>query len=307
MPANFHIPDLFKHLKLNITLIDCIKLHPEWFRDGVKIASVYGSFPDCIWNGGRTTFGKCSNEAIKFIIEQYNSRGVPLRFTFTNLLITEKHLGHPMSNQIMRMANNGFNEVIVVVPVLEKYIRENYPEYKITSSTCKQIEDMEALREELEKDYALVVLDYNWNGDYEKLEQIPHKEKCEILINACCTPNCRRRGEHYRSISQDTLDYDEHIKNPIRNTKPFKGCDFECQYMNGLMYDRLGYKTFITEEDLYDKYVPMGFSQFKIEGRNVNDIDVLESYVYYMTKPECRDKARLHLLKVLTNEISYFD
>lgn len=48
---------------------------------------------------------------------------------------------------VMAMANNGLNEAIVVSPLLEDYIRNNYPKYKLTSSTCKRITDPKALEE----------------------------------------------------------------------------------------------------------------------------------------------------------------
>ena len=92
------------------------------------------------------------------------------------------------------------NGVIVVSPILEQYIREKYPKYKITSSTCKRITDINKLNEESDKDYDIVVLDYDFNNKFDLLEQVKNKEKCEILINACCQPNCPNRVKHYNDI-----------------------------------------------------------------------------------------------------------
>ena len=39
----------------------------------------------------------------------------------------------------------------------------------------------------------------------------------------------------------------------------------------------------------------MGFCNFKIEGRVLHSANVIESYVYYMVKPEHRDRVRLEL------------
>lgn len=50
----------------------------------------------------------------------------------------------------------------------------------------------------------------------------------------------------------------------------------------------------------------MGFENFKIEGRSVPDVNVLENYIYYMVKPEFKDEVRLELLLSLTNKIKYF-
>ena len=79
------------------------------------------------------------------------------------------------SNEMIRLADNGFNEAIVNTAVMEDYMRKNYPDYKLTSSTCKQIRTIDGVIAELEKDYSLVVLDYNWNNKFDELEKIPEK------------------------------------------------------------------------------------------------------------------------------------
>ena len=57
------------------------------------------------------------------------------------------------------------------------------------------------------------------------------------------------------------------------------------------------FPTVIKVDDLYNKYVPMGFKHFKIEARTNNIIDVLESYIYYMLKPEFQSEIRYEALK----------
>jgi collagenase-like PrtC family protease len=60
-----------------------------------------------------------------------------LRFTFSNSLLEEKHIYDTYCNLIMEEADTGNNEVIVNSPILEQYLRENYPNYKYISSTTK--------------------------------------------------------------------------------------------------------------------------------------------------------------------------
>lgn len=307
MDINFHIPDFINHCRLNLLLLTLMQQHPEYFRDGVKIASVFGAFPPSLWNGGRNTVGVVDDEIIKQVTKAFNSRGVPLRFTFTNPLIEEKHLGDPFCNKVMRMCDNGLNEVIVLSPILEEYIRKNYPSYKITSSTCKEIRNADELSAELEKDYHYVVLDYNWNNNFEFLETLPHKEKCELLINACCVPNCPRRGEHYRSIGETQIKYAEYMKTPPMMRKPTHFEDFKCPSMLRHIYQITDLPTHISPDAIVEKYVPMGFNQFKIEGRTVPDIALAENYIYYMIKPEYKDTARLELLGTLTQKTKYFN
>ncbi len=295
----FHIPDFVRHMKLNLILADTLRLHPEYFYDGVTIGSVYGTFPTSMWNGGRLFCGTIDPRMIDYILKQFNSRGIPCRYTFSNPYITEdSQLKDEFCNHCLRVAHNGLNEAIVVTPQLEAYIRSHYPKYPLISSTCKQIEDISAVVEELNKDYAYVVLDYNWNNHYQVLETLPHKEKCELLINACCTPNCARRKDHYSTIGKQQIQLAQHFKyspnQPITNFK-----DFTCPQMALEFYQTTKLSIHIKPEDIYNKYVPMGFVNFKIEGRQLSDVAVLESYMYYMVKPEYRDEVRLHILLLL--------
>lgn len=305
MKVRFHLPDFAKHFGLNLVLVSMKENCPHFFREGVEIASVYGTFPPAIWNGGRFQYGKCDKDFIKHVIRNFNDRGIPLRFTFTNPILEKKHLHDDFCNMIMHYADNGMNEVIVASPILEEYIRKNYPNYKITSSTCKRITEPEKLYEELKKDYSIVVIDYDLNNKFDILEKIPDKEKCEILVNACCNPECKMRSEHYRNIGAEQLAYAEHLKkSPDKNFDFSKIQKYEkyvnstiinCNYMNRSLFEIKNLATHITPDDIWEKYVPMGFSQFKIEGRTLELFNLIEHYMYYMIKPELRDEARLLL------------
>lgn len=300
MRVRFHLPSFTQHFGVNLGIASLLKNCPQYFREGVEIASVFGTFPQSLWNGGRTTDGRCDLNEAKRIITTFNNMGIPLRFTFTNPVLEKKHLRDKFCNDVMKLADNGFNEVIVNSPLLETYIRENYPNYRLTSSTCKRITDLERLSAELEKDYSLVVLDYDFNNKYELLEQVPHKEKCEILINPCCDPNCKMRVEHYRRIGVQQLEFCEHLeKHP---NKPFdsqasaKRTSMGCGCEERTVFDVRKLPNNISPEAIWEKYVPMGFEHFKIEGRTLNKLNVIESYMYYLIKPECRDEARFVLL-----------
>ena len=49
---------------------------------------------------------------------------------------------------------------------------------------------------------------------------------------------------------------------------------------------------FIGIGDIANIYLPMGFSQFKIEGRGLGSALVLEFLLYYMTRPEYQIRVR---------------
>lgn len=306
--VKFHLPDFAGHFMFNLVFVEMLKHCPEYFRDGVEIASVYGVFPPSLWNGGRIQEGNCNRRFIKSVIGAFNERGIPLRFTFTNPVLEKKHLNDNFCNMVMHLANNGLNEVIVMSPLLEDYIRKNYPKYKLTSSTCKRITDPDALYNEVNNDYHIVVIDYDLNNKFDVLEKIPQKEKCEILVNACCEPACKRRSAHYRSIGLQQIAYADHIKkypdmpfNPdmLIREHPEILQTAECRCTERTIFDIKNLSTHITPDDIWEKYVPMGFSQFKIEGRTLDIFNLMEHYLYYMIKPERKEEARFMLLKQL--------
>lgn len=300
MKIKFHLPDFYGNIRMNLLFADEIKRRPEYFYDNIEIGSSYGCFPPALWNGGRTVIGAVRRQQIEDTIKEYNSRGIPIRYTFTNPLITEKDLADPFCNMITRIAENGLNEIIVNKPCLEEYIREKYPKYPLISSTVKQIEDLGELKAELEKDYKLVVLDYNWNHDYKVLEELPHKDKIELLVNPYCAPHCKRRKAHYEYLGKQQIMHNAQVfGNETQMMKPVERGEFSCQYQSYDFYRTTKLGNHISNKAIYEKYVPMGYSNFKIEGRMMHPVDVLESYIYYLVKPEYRDEQRVKYLKTL--------
>lgn len=296
MEVLFHLPGLRQNFPLNMIMVSYLEQKPECFREGVKIASFFGEFPTSLWNGGRPSQGdQCDADYVRNVIKAINSKGVAVRYTYTNMLLNEEDTKDPYCNFCMKAADNGMNEVIVFSPVLEKYIRENYPNFKLNSSTCKEIRDIDLVNEELRKDYHLVVLDYNFNNRFEELDKIEDKGRCEILVNAVCIPNCPRRGKHYEHIAKN-----QRIQLKNRKMPPDKQIPIEkwyCEYgENNDLYALMNYCTYVSPEDIWEKYVPRGFNQFKIEGRTANIFSLVETYCHYLIKPEYQGEARIRLL-----------
>lgn len=303
MKVRFHLPDFATNFKFNLVFVTMLENCPQYFREGVEIASFYGVFPPSMWNGGRTQGGVASDDFIRVVLNTFNKKGIPLRFTFTNPMLEKKHLKDEFCNKVLRMADNGLNEVIVVSPLLEDYIRKNYPKYKLTSSTCKRLNSAESLAEELNRDYHIVVMDYDLNNKFDLLEKIPDKEKCEILVNACCDPGCKIRSAHYRLIGEQQIQYCEHLKKyPDKRfyvgeyTDPDYRKAVACKCSDRTAFEVRKLSTHVTPDDIWNKYVPMGFNQFKIEGRTLTRLNLIETYIYYMIKPEYADEARFMLL-----------
>lgn len=284
---NFYLPNFYER-EFNIVntyFIKKIRNNPEYFYNNIQIGAVYGTFPGVIWNGGRFMRGEAKLKDVFSTIEYFRKLNIPIRFTYTNPLITKEHLDNKYANNITRLANNGYNEILVNIPELEEYLRDKYPKYKFLSSTTKCLLDNEKIIKESEN-YYLTVLDYRKNDDFEFLENLPNPERYEILINAYCDPKCPNRQGHYEELGKCQIE-----------DIPTK---FKCNTSRDSFFEALNdFNTVIKVEDLYSKYVDMGFKHFKIEGRTNHIIDVIESYLYYMVKPEYKDKIRYEVLKIL--------
>lgn len=279
----FYLPDFYNRYYINLILHGLKLQYGDCFYENVEMGAVYGCFPGSIWNGGRISLGSCKKEDMNYIINEFNERGIPIRYTFTNPMLEEKHLYDTFCNLCMELGNNGFNEVLVNSPLLEDYIRKNYPKYKIISSTTKCITEVKDVKREAEKDYYLVVLDNSFNNA-EKLFTLDNPEKYELVANSYCRDSCPRRVEHYEAVGRSQLEF---------SSSQFD----ECNSINRDFYDLMKNRSFITTEDIFGKYYEAGFRHFKLDGRAFNQYKLVESYMYYLVKPEHRDVVRLALLR----------
>jgi collagenase-like PrtC family protease len=298
----FYLPDFCKNFHLNFQFIQFFKDNKEMFYDDIKIGSIFGVFPPSIWGGGRYTPGYSTVEQMKDIINAFNNLGVGIRYTFTNSLIEERHLYDTFCNLELEIAasTSNINEVLVYSDLLEEYVRDKYPSIPIISSTTKNIRTEDGEIEEAEKDYKLVVLEHDFNPiacESEKL--ISRADKFEILLDSFCPDNCPVKSSHLAANSNRNINFtsNEHC------------CGFDgviCIKENGengmtpTFYQTMDKrKNFVTVEDLYGKFKTAGYKHFKVDGRQLSQYDVLESYVYYMVKPEYKDRVRLYMLRLV--------
>lgn len=272
---NYYIPDFFFHYNVNLKLLELVNNEKDIFYDDFKIGAVFGNFPNCIWNGGGNFIGRNvdKSEMIK-ISNIYNSYGVPVRLTMTNPLIEERDLYDRYSNYIMKNLNNGFNQVLISSPVLEEYVRKEYPEYPIVRSILAA----ENVYYDDSDKYFMSVLRKHKNTDFELLNNIKNKEKIEILVNETCDENCKFVYDHYLQFAKKTLHKDEEVEyyNCVHANTVYK---YKFNRFKNLLLT-------IPREKIKEVYEPLGFTNFKISGRGCgNNIPIL-FYAHYMVKPE---------------------
>lgn len=280
--------------------VSLLKQHPDYFREGVEVGSFFGCFPFALWNGGREIDpnDQCDAGFIVNTIRVINGAGIPVRYTFTNPLLTEEDLADEFCNFCLKAASGYPNEVLVFSPLLEEYIRKNYPSFAVNSTTCKELKDVSALNEELNKDYKYVVLDYNLNGQWNFIEKLEHPDKLEVLVNATCTPNCPRRGQHYRDIAKRQRIILENRKLPPEKRK--RVTNWDCRYgIDNTVYSIQSYPTVVKPDEIWNEYIPRGINNFKIEGRTANLFNLIDTYCLYMVKPEHVSKVRFQITRNL--------
>ena len=285
---NFYIPDFIKFFNLNISLVKLLQDYPKYFYEDIQIKGVYGSLSKCSWNGGRIiNYYNPISTQLSTIIQMFNNLGVSIRYTFTNSEIKKQHLQDIQGNVMMRLANNGMNDVIIYSELLENYLRKNYPNFKYISSVTKCLETNEEIQNEFLKNYDFIVIDQNKNRDIELLQSLD-TNKIELLINSYCFPNCPYKKQHYKDVSLVSLQQKQDSQN---YTNCLRATEFK---------DILNNFTTIKQEELYNYYYnKLHIYNFKLEGRSNDGKDLIENYLYYLVKPEYHNLVRNILIKYI--------
>lgn len=234
---------------------------------------------DCLWGGGRVGFGDHDPAEVLALLREY---GISARLTFSNSLLREEHLSDRKCNDLCALFEEGGdqrNGVIVHSDLLLAYLKQQYPGFYFVSSTTKVLTDFEDLCGEINReDFRYVVPDFRLNKAFAQWDTLTgwQRDKVEFLCNECCWFGCRDRKRCYEAVSRKNLGEsgEEHY---------CVAPDAEDGYLFSKAMANLG---FIGTDAIKNIYLPMGFSQFKIEGRGLGSALILEFLLYYMTKPE---------------------
>lgn len=281
----YHLPGLFEFYELYRRFLPLFYEHKEYFYDWCEIGSIYGCFADCIWSGGRVGGGEQNPQDV---LELVNNYGISARLTFSNSLLNENHLSDTKCNKICHLFANvpgTQHGVIIHSERLLEYLKKQYPGLYFVSSTTKVLTEFSDFLKELKReDFRYIVPDFRLNKQYENWKSLPQeqKDKVEFLCNECCFAGCLERKLCYETVSRINLGEncpEHHCSAPNGNS--------------GYLFSRaMENPCFISLDDIRTIYRPMGFSNFKLEGRGLGSAMVLEFFLHYMTKPECQLKVR---------------
>lgn len=277
--AYYHLPGLFEFYDLYSVFLPLFYSHREYFYDWCDIGSVYGAPSDCIWGGGRVGFGNCRPQDVLSLMQEYH---ISARLTFSNSRLKPEHLSDEKCNALCRLfvQNSSIqNGVIIHSDLLLDYLKTAYPALYFVSSTTKVLTHFADFLNEIKRpDFLYVVPDFRLNKALEQLNTLSpsEKDKIEFLCNECCFFGCTDRKRCYETVSRKNLGENcpEHL------------CSAP-DAANGYRFSKaMTNPGFIGIDDIQNVYLPMGFSNFKIEGRSLGSALILEFLLYYMTKPE---------------------
>ncbi len=131
-------------------------------------------------------------------VMQLNNAGIGLRLPLSNHDVRREE--YDQHADFLARYHREANSVIVTHDDLARWIRADFPQYRIDASVIKNINNLRKLGAALEL-YDEVVLPMTANEDLAFLESIPEKHRITLFANAGCAFTCPSKT-CYVSISQ---------------------------------------------------------------------------------------------------------
>lgn len=257
---SWRVPALFNNDRAALRLTHLLRPH----LGGRLFGSVYGA-PASAWSGGRLCIVQEEADEVwlRRYFEAYRAEGIRCSLTLTRMNVSKDALSDPYCNMLLDLIEEYDGEAIVFNDDLAEYIRQTHPGIPLVASNIKPATDFlnawagcanesEYYRRLLESyDRIVIRSEAALDGKIRKsLRDIA--DRCEIIVNPRCIPDCPHCLDHYKNIERK-LEDKEHKAG--------------CYYSNE--DDPRIYSMSLSEEQLRE-LAAEGFTQFKIEGRNIS-------------------------------------
>jgi len=200
------------------------------------IDSVFGFVEKSTLYGGRQYVEPELNDDD---VKQLNKNRIGLRIPFTNHYATKEE--YIENREFLEKYHKKGNAVIATNDDLARWIRQDFPKYRIEASVIKNINTHAKIVEAMEI-YDTVVLPMRLNQDLDFLKKAKNKKRITLFANAGCALNCPSKI-CYPSVSK----YNK-----------FQGGEFKCSQT--IKYRKLNGMIDFDLEEL----VGIGFSRFKL-------------------------------------------
>lgn len=257
---NFILPNMIECFFINRLFILLQKNSPTYFNENYVISGVTGTIDYSIWNTHRTS--KYINfSSFKTIYDFYNKNKISINFLFENEQINNEDLYDTFSNLILKYAHNKNNAVSATSEILKKYIKRKYPKFKFI--------------------------------EHSQASEIKKSKEDYIILNPICDKNCKLLKAHKQYLDNEQKLYYSPSKIftcPLKKSTSF--------------YDLQTNPDFVSNDEIKN-YINFGFNNFKIEANyitnntniNYSMFDIIESYIYYLIKPEFQNEVRNKAVK----------
>lgn len=248
----------------------------------IPIDSAYGSM-ESKWNGGRNTIRKFDSEDFNYFVNYYNSFAISCAMTFSNYHITEDDLYSENENEVLETLSV-FEDNIAIVSsdLLYDYISSKYPNVLLESSVLKPVYEHPDYDEtpdyynDLAERFSKVVVRPEWLVNDDFMKELYPKEKFVLMVNQTCVPCCEKARDHYDFYVG--MGIDPHCSKVYMDT-----CSIDYYRMREL--------------------IEMGFTEFKLQGRNITSSDFLNMLCSYVFEPTGDIQTVLHYVRKKMNSV----
>ncbi len=219
-----------------------------------ELESVFGFLMESPLNGGRTRAGSLHYPPEE--IEALNAMGVGYSFTLSNTAAAPGHLEDTWTNKMLHRFESPINSIIVATPMVEQFIRDRYPGYRLRASCIYNLRTADAINAACER-FDQVALWPELNDDETLLKSLHAKERILLFGTQLCLKTCghAQRLHHYYFNSLDHIAYYNHRQYGV----PYYPRAAVWPYRSPCRG-----KDFAVEVENFDRFRALGFNHIKI-------------------------------------------
>lgn len=198
-----------------------------------QIDSVFGFVEPCALYGGRV-FVK--PEITPYDVHEMYFAGIGVRLPLTNHYVEENE--YAASKPLLEKYHRDGNAAIVTNDDLARWIRRDFPKYRIEGSVIKNLKKHDRIAAALDL-YDTVVLPMELNEDEDFLSAVPGKERVTLFANAGCALTCPSKI-CYVSISKLNKGKGGEFKcsQPLKARETMGMVDFDLDRLQALGFSR---------------------------------------------------------------------
>ncbi len=241
----------------------------------------YGA-PRCTWSGGRPSVvsSELTDELLDLYFGTYAEHGVAVALTLSRLVVDPSSYQDVYCKRILDMAARYGAEIILFDDGLADHIRAMHPELRLICSLNRPMSDYgssfdgmdEAVyyRALLERYDEVVIRCEYAQSDDRLLALSDVADRCEIIVNQFCVPNCKNVFRHVGSMENW-----EH-KAPAQACYSMRAAgDITKRLCDNLHFSNAR----------IDRFSELGFTKMKLAGRNAPAQKFLEMLSDYVFEP----------------------